>query len=166
MNNNSEGHTIGQDKVVGIHYTLTDKEGKQIDKSAEGKPLNYLHGHQNIIPGLERELEGLKAGDTKTVHVKAEEAYGNHNPELVSVADKSAFPEGHEIEVGDQFEANTEHGSMIFTVTKIEGSNVTVDANHTLAGQDLTFEIHVDSVREATDQEKQHGHVHSGGHDH
>jgi FKBP-type peptidyl-prolyl cis-trans isomerase SlyD len=162
---------IAKDRVVSIGYTLRDDKNKFVDSTDEGDLLDYLHGHENIVPGLERALEGKKAGDRLTVSLSAAEAYGERDEKLISQIALDRF-EGP-VETGMQFEAWTPGGYRIVTVTGIEGSNATIDANHPLAGMDLCFEVTVAAVREAQPEELQHGHTHGShscgedhGHDH
>lgn len=152
---------IAENCVVGIHYTLTDTEGSTIDASAEGAPLVYLHGAKNIIPGLENELAGKKEGDALKVTVKPEEGYGQKVPELVQEVPRTAFPEDAKLEPGMRFSAQSEAGETTVVVTEVGDENVTVDGNHPLAGQTLNFDVTVDSVRQASEEELAHGHVHS-----
>jgi FKBP-type peptidyl-prolyl cis-trans isomerase SlyD len=152
---------IGDKLVVSIHYTLTDDNENVIDSSDGAEPLNYLHGAGNIIPGLEKELVGKVQGDKLTVRVSPEEGYGEINPELIQTVDKSLFQGVDEIQPGMQFQAQGPGGQVqMITVRLVEGDAVTVDANHPLAGQHLNFDVEVVSVREASDEEIAHGHVH------
>jgi FKBP-type peptidyl-prolyl cis-trans isomerase SlyD len=157
---------IVKNSVVMIDYTLRDGSGKVIDTSVGKAPLAYLHGGGAVIPGLEKALEGKKAGDNLKVTVSPEEGYGLRDESLVQVVPSSAFG-GAEVKVGSQFRTQSPQGNAVVTVTKIEGDKVTVDANHALAGMDLAFEVDVKSVRKATQEELLHGHVHGpGGHHH
>ncbi len=149
--------TITKDSVVSIEYTLTDDEKEVLDSSDGMGPLEYLHGHNNLIPGLERELEGKSAGDAFKVSIKPEEGYGVYHDELVVKVDRNQFPDDAAIEVGMQFEAGGPNGSQVVTVTSVEADKVTVDANHPLAGETLHFDVKVISVRAATEDEKQNG---------
>jgi len=159
--------SIALNSVVGIHYTLTGADGKTIDTSDGREPLQYLHGAGNIVPGLEKELAGKKVGDKMEVTVSAEEGYGARREEMVQEIPKSAFKADGEIEVGMRFQAQTPNGAMVFEVTKIDGDTVTADGNHPLADQELNFAIEIISIREATKEELEHGHVHGpGGHHH
>jgi FKBP-type peptidyl-prolyl cis-trans isomerase SlyD len=152
---------IGDKLVVSIHYTLTDDNENVIDSSDGAEPLNYLHGAGNIIPGLEKELVGKVQGDKLTVRVSPEEGYGEINPELIQTVDKSLFQGVDEIQPGMQFQAQGPGGQVqMITVRLVEGDAVTVDANHPLAGQHLNFDVEVVSVREASEEEIAHGHVH------
>ncbi|MFP3853487.1 MAG: peptidylprolyl isomerase [Anaerolineales bacterium] len=157
---------IEKDKAVFIHYTLTDDEGEVLDSSEEAEPLGYLHGHGQIIPGLEKELEGHEVGDSFEVTIQAEEAYGLRNEDLVSTVPSSLFEGVDDVEVGMQFRAESDQGPQLVTVTEVEGEEVTIDANHPLAGEQLNFEVEVKDIRPATDEELQHGHVHTDGHSH
>jgi len=154
-------------KVVSIDYTLTNDEGKVLDSSEGRGPLAYLHGAANIIPGLEKELEGKTAGTEFDVKIPASEAYGERVPDLVQPLPRSQFPEGSDPQVGQQFQAQTPSGPRAVTVVKVEDETVTIDGNHPLAGQPLNFKGKVVEVREATSEELEHGHVHGpGGHEH
>jgi len=152
---------IEKDRVVSIDYTLRDNSGNLIDSSEGSDPLEYLHGNGNIIPGLEKALAGKKAGDKLTCSIAAADAYGERDDSLIFKVNKSEF-EGADIEVGMQFEAHGEEGAQIVTVVGIEGEEVTIDANHPLAGETLNFDVKVVDVREATSEELEHGHVHGG----
>ncbi|PAU88428.1 peptidylprolyl isomerase [Pseudomonas sp. WN033] len=155
---------IAANKAVSIDYTLTNDAGEVLDSSAGGAPLVYLHGAGNIIPGLEKALDGKQAGDELKVSVEPEDAYGEFSAELVAVLGRHMFEGVDELEVGMQFHASGPDGSMqIVTITALEGDEVTVDGNHPLAGQRLTFEVKVVSVRDASDDEVAHGHIHGEG---
>ncbi len=149
--------TITKDSVVSIEYTLTDDQKEVLDSSEGMGPLEYLHGHQNLIPGLEKQLEGKKAGDKVQAVVAPADAYGEYSDELVVSVERSQFPDDVEITEGMQFEAGGPGGSRIVTVTGIEGDKVTIDANHPLAGETLHFDVKIISVRESTDEEKANG---------
>ena len=151
---------ISKGKVVSIDYILHDAGGKLLDSSDEGDPLVYLHGNENIIPGLERQLEGKTTGEKLTCVVPAADGYGERNEELVLKVNKSEFGPDADVTPGMQFEARGEDGAQIVTVVKIEGDEVTIDANHPLAGEALHFQVSVVDVREATPEELEHGHVH------
>lgn len=157
---------IANNQVVSFNYTLTNAEGETLDQS-KGEPLVYLHGAANIIPGLEKALEGKTTGDKFVITIPAAEAYGEYNPELVQQVPAQMFQGVENIEAGMQFQAQTDDGVQIVTVKSVEGETVVVDANFPLAGQDLTFDVDVVDVREATAEELEHGHVHgAGGHQH
>ncbi|MCK9270845.1 MAG: peptidylprolyl isomerase [Bacteroidales bacterium] len=154
---------IAKNKVVGIHYTLTDDKGNTLDSSDGRDPLYYLHGNGNLIPGLERELENKQKDDDLKVTIQPEDAYGVRNDEMVYEIERSKFPDPNNVERGMTFTSHTKEGDINLTVVKIEGDNVTLDANHPLAGQELTFEVKVVDVRDASAEEIDHGHVHEPG---
>ncbi|MFC4638495.1 FKBP-type peptidyl-prolyl cis-trans isomerase [Deinococcus hohokamensis] len=156
---------ISQDKVVELDYKLT-VDGEVIDQSEPGEPLTYLHGHSNIIPGLEKALEGRTTGDALQVTVQPEEGYGERDEANTDELDRADFDD--DIEVGATYYAQSEDGSVIpFTVMSVDGEKVTVDFNPPLAGMTLNFDVKVLSVRDATSEELDHGHAHSAGmHDH
>ncbi|WP_290651977.1 peptidylprolyl isomerase [Aquisalimonas sp.] len=151
---------IAKDKVVAIDYTLKDEEGSVLDTSEGKEPLAYLHGSGNIIPGLEKALEGKNLGEEVSVHIPPEEAYGERRDDLTQVVPRSLFQGVDELQVGMQFQAQAEGGEQIVTITGIDGDEITVDANHPMAGVPLNFDVKVVDVREATDEEKEHGHAH------
>jgi FKBP-type peptidyl-prolyl cis-trans isomerase SlyD len=157
---------ISENAVVLFHYTLTDESGNELDSSTGKDPLAYMHGHKNIIPGLEKELDGKTAGDVMVVTIKAAEAYGEHQEKMVQEVPRTSF-QVEEMTVGMRFEAQTPNGPLSVVVTGVTDDMVTVDGNHPLAGKDLTFDVKVDTVREASEEELEHGHVHGpGGHQH
>lgn len=159
---------IKSGKVVNLAYTLKSSEGELLDRADAKDPFTYLHGASQIVPGLENALNGLKTGDKKQVTVAAAEGYGEVDPGLKLVVKKSQFPKGAELEAGMQFETQTPDGhGVVFTVEAIEGENVRIDGNHPLAGQTLHFDVEVLGVRDATEEEVEHGHAHGGdGHHH
>jgi FKBP-type peptidyl-prolyl cis-trans isomerase SlyD len=159
--------SIIKDSVASFHYTLKDDDGNTIDSSVGQEPLPYLHGAGNIVPGLERELEGKKTGDKLSVIVKPADGYGELNESLVQELPKTMFAGVDDIEAGMEFHAETDNGQQMVTVTKVEGDSVIIDGNHPLAGKNLHFDIEVTDVREASPEELEHGHVHGpGGHHH
>jgi len=145
------------DTVVTIDYTLTGNEGEVIDTSEGREPLAYLHGHGNIIPGLEKALEGKAEGDELKVEVQPEEGYGPHRQELVQQVSMDAFAGIDNVEPGMKFNAESAQGPLVVKVTEINGDQVTIDANHELAGQPLNFDVTVREVREASPQELETG---------
>jgi FKBP-type peptidyl-prolyl cis-trans isomerase SlyD len=158
---------ITADTVVLIHYTLKDDGGAVLDSSAGGEPLAYIQGHGNLVPGLERALEGKRDGNTLAVTVSPIDGYGTRDEALVQRVPKRSLQSSGEIRKGMQFQARTDDGMRLFTVTAIAGDMVTLDGNHPLADQTLHFDIEVVSVRDATTEELEHGHVHgAGGHHH
>ena len=155
---------IAKDLVVTIDYEVKNEEGIVIDSSQTSGSLPYLHGYQNIIPGLENALDGHKEGDEIAVTVVATDAYGEYNEQLVQTVGKETFEDPADIEEGMQFQADTPEGAVLFTVIKVEGNSVTVDGNHPLAGMTLSFTAQVKEVRVATEEELGHGHVHHHNH--
>ena len=151
---------IKKDRVVTIDYSLSDDFGRIIDSSEENEPLVYLHGNDNIIPGLERELEGKIPGETLSCSIPPTDAYGERNESLVFKVNKKDFGDNVEVAAGMQFEAHGEDGTLIVTVVNVDGEEVTLDANHPLAGETLHFDVKVVDVREATPEELEHGHAH------
>ncbi len=158
---------ISANMVVSIDYTLTDDQGTVIDSSEGRGPLAYIQGIGNIIPGLERALEGKSKGDSLQVKVAPEDGYGERSDELTQAVPKQMFEGSDEIQVGMQFQTMTEAGPQVVTVVAIDDEHVTVDANHPLAGENLNFDVTVVDIREASGEELEHGHVHGPeGHDH
>jgi FKBP-type peptidyl-prolyl cis-trans isomerase SlyD len=156
--------TITKDRVASIDYTLTSDEGEVIDTSSGKQPLEYVHGKGNIIPGLENALEGKQVGEALKVSIKPGDAYGEHNPKLIQPVPRSNFGSIAKIEVGMQFQARTPNGMHVVRVVGVDDQNVTVDANHPLAGKTLHFDVKVVSVRDARPEELEHSHVcNSGG---
>ncbi len=152
-------------RVIGFHYTLTDKSGTVLDSSIGDEPLYFLESSQQIIPGLEKVIALMNVGDKKKIEVLAADAYGDVNPELVVTVKRTQFPPDAQLTVGDQFQVNNDHHSPVFTIMKIESEEVTVDGNHPMAGKDLFFDVEIVGMREATAEEVTHGHAH-GEHGH
>ena len=158
---------IGKHSVVSIHYTLKEDAGEVMDSSEGAEPLVYLHGENNLIPGLESELQGKVTGAKFVATIAAKDAYGEVSEEFVQTIKKDMFQDVDSVEVGMTFVSQGEGGQQRqVRVTTVEGEEVTIDANHPMAGKTLHFDVEVVAVREATDQETEHGHVHQGGHDH
>ena len=158
--------TIARDHVVSFNYVLTNAEGQTLDQSGN-EPLAYLHGHANIIPGLEKQMEGKSAGESFTATVEPGEAYGEYDESKVQAVPRQMFQGVESIEPGMQFQAQSDHGMEIVTVKAVDEHEVVVDGNHPLAGQALTFNVDVVEVRAATEDELSHGHAHgAGGHHH
>src|SRR5690606_19094882 len=155
---------IAANKAVSIDYTLTNDAGEVLDTSAGGEPLVYLHGAGNIIPGLESEQDGKQVGDELKVTSEPGAAYGKFTADLLTVQGRNKYEGVAELAVGMQFHASAPDGGMqIVTITALDGDEVTVDGNHPLAGQRLTFEVKVAAVRDATEDEIAHGHIHGDG---
>lgn len=150
---------IAAARVASIHYTLTDDAGEVIDRSPEGQPLRYFHGGGNIIPGLEKALAGKQAGDTLQVRIAPEEAYGIRNEEMIQSLPREAFQGIDVIEPGMQFQASSGRGPVLVTVVEVSDSQVKIDGNHPLAGKSLNFDVRVDDVREASEEELAEGRV-------
>ena len=152
---------IGEKCVVTFHYILTNSDGEELDSSAGHDPLKYLHGANNIVPGLEKGLEGKTAGDKLKVEVQPDDGYGQVNPQLVQKVPHSAFDGAPEIKPGMQFQAQGPGGeAQLITVREVTDDEITIDGNHPLAGQVLHFDVTVEDVREASEEELTHGHAH------
>ncbi|MCY7296615.1 peptidylprolyl isomerase [Alteromonas sp. a30] len=151
---------IAKDTVVAIHYTVSSNEGVEIDSTAEAEPLQFIYGYSQLISGLESSLEGKEAGEKMHIEVPASEAYGERHDGLVQAVPKNMF-EGMEPQVGMQFRASTDDGDQTVIIIDVNDDHVVVDGNHPLAGHPLTFDVEIVSVREATDEEVSHGHVHN-----
>jgi len=160
--------SIGPGKVVRIHYVLRSESGEVLDSSDASEPLEYLHGAQNIVPGLESGLIGASAGQKLRVKVSPEQGYGVRAPDAVHAFTREAFPEGMPVEAGMSFQAEGEDGQALpVWILSVEEERVMVDFNHPLAGQTLDFEVTIEGLRDATSEEMAHGHPHGpGGHHH
>jgi FKBP-type peptidyl-prolyl cis-trans isomerase SlyD len=154
---------IEKNVVVSLAYQVKLEDGVVVDQATTEAPLDYLHGHNNLITGLEKELEGKVAGDKFSITVAPEDAYGEHNDALVQRVPANVFQGVEQIEVGMRFLADTDQGPVPVEVTEVDGDEVVVDGNHMLAGQTLTFDVEVMATRVATDEEVEHGHIHQGG---
>jgi FKBP-type peptidyl-prolyl cis-trans isomerase SlyD len=161
----AENLKIAQDHVVSIDYVLTDDDGATIDSSEGSEPLTYLHGHSQIIPGLENALAGKEEGHQQTLKIPPEEGYGEHDPEKIFKEPRGSFD--FEVEAGQILQAKTPDGhTLAFQVMEVGPEEVTLDGNHPLAGKNLNFVVTVREVREATEEELSHGHAHTPGHHH
>ena len=157
---------IAKHTVVSIHYTLRDNEGTILDSSSGKDPLHFIQGIGNLIPGMEEGLEGKKKGDKLEIKVSPEKGYGTRSEGLIQKVPRSAFG-SQDVKPGMQFQAQSNKGSQIVTVTEVGLEDVTVDGNHPLAGVELNFSVEVMDVRSASQDEIAHGHVHGpGGHHH
>ena len=154
---------VAKDRIVQIDYTLTGDDGQVLDTSKGREPLAYLHGAGNIIPGLESALEGKSTGEQLNVSVAPDQAYGQRSEQMVQAVPRSAFQGVQDLRPGMQFQANTPVGPRVITVVGVQGDQVTVDANHPLAGQTLNFDVRIVDVRDATEEELSHGHAHGSG---
>ena len=154
---------VAKNTVVTIDYTLKSDDGDVIDSSSGSEPLAYLHGTGSIVPGLENALAGKSAGDAVSVKVAPGEGYGERDPELMHVASRSQFQGIADVEVGMRFQARAGEQTTVVTVVAVEGDDVTLDANHPLAGVNLNFDVKIVGVRAATAAELEHGHPHGPG---
>jgi FKBP-type peptidyl-prolyl cis-trans isomerase SlyD len=160
--------TISQHKVVTIHYKVINIDNDElIDSSEDSDPMTYLHGARNIIPGLEQALEGKLVGDELEVTVEPGDAYGEYSDDRVQIVPKQAFQDMETIEPGMMVTAQSDDGQINLLVTEVDEATVTVDANHPLAGKSLKFSVKIEAVRDASEEELAHGHVHGpDGHHH
>ena len=162
METQNKPSKVSDDVVVSIEYTLT-VDGEVIDSTEGDEPLQFLQGHQNIIPGLERELNGMTIGQNKTVVVPPEEAYGVVDPDNVIDVPRSEFPEGIPLDLGTELEVKNSDGETLSaTISDVSTDSVKLDFNHPLAGKNLTFDVTVVDLRSASEEELAHGHVHYG----
>ncbi len=159
---------IEKDRVVTLNYTLKDDSGKVIDQSQNGEFV-YLHGANNIIPGLESALAGQATGDKLSVQIAPEDAYGARDESKTQQVPREMFPQDVDIQVGMQFQAQGPDGqALMVIVAAVADDTITVDGNHPLAGVSLNFDVEVLEVRAATEEELTHGHAHGpeGHHQH
>ena len=160
---------IRKNSVVTMNYTLRDDTETIIDSSGDSGPFPYIHGAGGIIPGLESALEGKAVGDEIKIRIPPEEGYGERDEGLLQSVPRSSFEGVEDIAVGMQFQTPMEgdEGMQVVTVVMVDEEQVTVDANHPLSGVPLNFEVTIVEVRDATEEEIEHGHVHGpGGHEH
>jgi FKBP-type peptidyl-prolyl cis-trans isomerase SlyD len=155
--------SIQQNKVVSFHYTLSNANGNTIESSRGRDPMVYLHGAGNIIPGLEKEMAGKSAGDTFNVTVEPAEAYGERSQDKLQRVSAKAFSNAKKLRPGQVIRLQTRKGPIQATVVKVGRFNIDIDANHPLAGQALTFDVEITDVRDATEEEIAHRHVHGPG---
>ena len=159
--------TVQDNHVITLNYQLKNQEQQVIDSSDRDGPIVYLHGAKDILPGIEQAVLGLEVGGTAQVSIPPEEAYGEFDKTKIQQVPRSAFGGVDKIEVGMHVQEDTPQGPVLVTVTEVTDELVTVDANHPLAGQTLHFDLEVTGVREASDEEISHGHVHGpDGHHH
>ena len=156
-----------KDKVVTFHYTLNNAEGEQMETSRDKVPMTYLHGANNIIAGLEKAMEGHAVNDEFSVTVEPQDAYGVRNENNVQRLPLKRLKGIGKVSVGQVLNLQTQKGQVQVTVLKVGRFNVDVDGNHPLAGEQLTFDVEITDIREASEEELEHGHVHGpGGHQH
>lgn len=162
--------TVENQKVVSFHYTLTNNDGEVLDTSRDedGSPMAYLHGSGQIVPGLEKAMEGKTTGDAFKATIAPEDGYGERQGDGPQSVDRSNFPPEADIQEGMMFVAEMPDGQQApVWVVGVEGDNVLLDSNHPLAGETLHFDVEVTDVRDATAEELAHGHAHGpGGHHH
>ena len=151
--------------VVSMHYTLTDDAGEVLDTIQGRGPFDYLHGHGNIIPGLESRLEGAEPGFKDKVTVAPADGYGERNDQAVFDVPRDQFPPDEEIRVGMQVHGEGPQGVIAFTVVDVAEDSIRLDGNHPLAGKTLHFDVEILDIRAASEEEIAHGHVH-GPHGH
>jgi FKBP-type peptidyl-prolyl cis-trans isomerase SlyD len=155
---------VSKDSVVSLEYRLHLGDGQVVDESEPGKPLAYMHGRGQIVPGLEGQLEGMAAGESKKVVVPPSQGYGEHDPRGLQEVPREMFPPDARLQAGMTISAQTADGDVIpITIREMKGDKVVVDLNHPMAGKTLHFDITVREVRAATDEEKEHGHAHGPG---
>jgi FKBP-type peptidyl-prolyl cis-trans isomerase SlyD len=159
---------IEKGSVVSLEYSLHLGDGEVVDASAPGQSLAYIQGEGQIVPGLERALEGLSAGDQRKVVVEPGDGYGDPDARNVQEVPRSAFPSDMQPAIGMELVAQGPQGEPVpFVVKDVGLETITIDLNHPLAGKTLHFDVTVKEVRAATSEELEHGHVHgAGGHDH
>ena len=157
---------IAQDTVVFLDYVLNDGDGNLLEKSDSEENFAYLHGYGQLPAKLEEALEGKEAGARVKVNLSPEEGFGDRDENQIISVPRDRFPEDEEIVTGLQVEAETDNGHQVFTIIDIQDGTVTLDGNHPYAGVDLDFDVTVSQVRAATEEELDHGHVHTGDHHH
>ena len=154
-------------RVISINYVLKNAAGDLLDASDEGEAFSYIEGSKQIIPALETAVQAMKDGEKKTVSIPAADAYGERDDKLLQKVERSRFPDGAQLQVGDMFRGGEEGEPRIYTVKEVSATHVVVDGNHPLAGENLVFDVQLISKRDATAEEISHGHVHGpGGHHH
>lgn len=151
---------ISKDKVVTFHYALVNAEGEVLDGSRGAEPLPYLHGHNNIVPGLERAMDGHVVGDKFKVNVSPSEGYGLRDEDKVSLVERASFANFAALDVGMMYQMEDENGdTQLVSITQIDDNDVTVDANHPFAGLELNFDVEIMDIREATEDELSAGRI-------
>lgn len=154
-------------QVIGIHYTLKNDAGEVLESSEGGHPMLYLADSGQVLLTLDKSIQEMSIGETKQFFIAAKDGYGEIDPALKMNIKIDQFPAGTDVKPGLKFRASNEPGTPTYSVTQINGSDVSIDANHPLAGENLNFDIEVTDIREATQEEIDHGHAHGdGGHHH
>ncbi len=160
--------SLTKNQVASVAYTLTNSEGQVIDQATKESPMMFIHGVGGMIPGFEKELEGKNIGDSFSIVVEPADAYGERNDALTQDVSREMFAgvPDEQLVTGAQFQAQTDAGVEIITIAGVEGDTIKIDANHPLAGVTLHFDVEMLDIREATEEELAHGHVHAAGHSH
>lgn len=160
MESSKKPTTITKDIIVSLDYTLT-VDGELVDASEENKPIEFLQGYQNIVPGLEKELYGMAVGDSREIVVAPHEGYGEFDPQAIIQVPRSEFPQNIDLHEGIELELQQPDGQVLHaTIADLNPDSVKLDFNHPLAGKELIFRVTVTGLRAASDEEKSHGHVH------
>ena len=159
---------IGANKVVTVNYKLSDDQGNLIQTTKENEPFVYLSGNNQILPKLEEAIDAMLIGGKKNIELDSSDAYGDYDEKAIQQVKKNAFPEGANLEPGMEYMAQSPEGHPVpFVIKDVKDDDITIDFNHPLAGRNLSFDVELVDVRDATLEELQHGHVHgAGGHSH
>jgi FKBP-type peptidyl-prolyl cis-trans isomerase SlyD len=157
---------IAKNKVVSVAYTLRNAAGETLDEGTAEEPLLYLHGHENLLPAVESQLDGKTVGDKAEFTVSAAEGYGEREPDAFQKIERVHLPKTFTPEAGMEIVADFGEGPRPFTITAVTKDDITIDLNHPLAGVDLHFSFEVLEVRDAHEMELAHGHVHAHGNHH
>jgi FKBP-type peptidyl-prolyl cis-trans isomerase SlyD len=158
---------IQENQIASFHYRVENGEGKLIDQSEKDQPLSFLSQSEAILPKLEAELSQMEIGEKRELTLQPEDAYGTHKPELIQQMSRSQFPPDATVEPGAQYTARDQNGRHFpFVISKVDGDDVTIDYNHPMAGETLTFNVELVGVRDASEEEIAHGHAHDGHHHH
>jgi len=152
-------------KAVSISYTLKDNEGKVLDSADKASPFTFIYGTGGVIPGLEKELDGKVKGDSFKLHLNAADAYGEYSDKLLQNVSIEMFEglDAEDLFEGAQFHAETNQGMQVVTIKEINGDKVLIDGNHPMAGKELNFDVVVEDIRDTTEEELEHGHIHAEG---
>jgi len=157
---------VDDGQVVSMHYTL-HVNGQVLDSSEGGEPLQFIQGMGHIIPGLEHELYEMKIGDSKKVVVAAKDGYGEIDTEAFMDVPRDSFPPEVPVEIGTELELRDQSDHPVYArIETITEENVRLNMNHPLAGKELHFDVKIEDLRPATEEEVSHGHVHDHGHNH
>jgi FKBP-type peptidyl-prolyl cis-trans isomerase SlyD len=158
-----EEKKVDDGKVVSMHYTL-HVDGKVVDSSEGGEPLQFIQGMGHIIPGLEHELYDMQIGDSKNITVPAKDGYGENDETAFMDVPRNAFPDNVPLEKGVELELRDQSGHPVYArIDEVSDENIRLNMNHPLAGKELNFDVKIDDLRDATEEEVSHGHVHGAG---